>query len=95
MTERLCVDRGVPLFGRTLDGNSSDKTSNHQILSRIGSIMARHGLGPGAFVYVADAARVTEKNLDAVGPNRFVSRRPAILSAFSINEGLVVRINEG
>ena len=78
MTELLCVDRGVPIFGRTLDGNSSDKTSNNQILSRIGSIMARHGLGPGAFVYVADAAMVTEKNLDVVGPNRFVSRLPAI-----------------
>jgi len=69
MTELLCVDRGVPIFGRTLDGNSSDKTSNNQILTRIGSIMARHGLGPGAFVYVADAAMVTEKNLAAVGPN--------------------------
>jgi transposase len=80
MTELLCVDRGVPIFGRTLDGNSSDKTSNNQILSRIGSIMARHGLGPGAFVYVADAAMVTEKNLNAIGPNRFVSRLPAIYS---------------
>ena len=25
MTELMCVDRGVPIFGRTLDGNSSDK----------------------------------------------------------------------
>lgn len=77
MTELLCVDRGVPIFGRTLDGNSSDKTSNNQILSRIGSIMARHGLGPGAFVYVADSAMVTESNLNAIGPNFFVSRLPA------------------
>ncbi len=76
MTELLCVDRGVPIFGRTLDGNSSDKTSNNQMLSRIGSIMARHGLGPGAFVYVADAAMVTESNLNAIGPNLFVSRLP-------------------
>ena len=30
MTELLCVDRGVPIFGRTLDGNSSDKTSTRQ-----------------------------------------------------------------
>ena len=77
MTELLCVDRGVPIFGRTLDGNSSDKTSNNEILSRIGSIMARHGLGPGAFVYVADSAMVTKDNLDAIGPNLFVSRLPA------------------
>ena len=77
MTELLCVDRGVPIFGQTLDGNSSDKTSNNQMLSRIGSIMARHGLGPGAFVYVGDSAMVTEKNLAAVGMNRFISRLPA------------------
>lgn len=77
MTELLCVDRGVPIFGRTLDGNSSDKTSNNQILSRISSIMARHGLGPGAFVYVADSAMVTENNLNALGSNLFVSRLPA------------------
>ena len=77
MTELLCVDRGVPIFGRTLDGNSSDKTSNNQILSRIGSIMARHGLGSGAFVYVADSAMVTEKNLETIGSNLFISRLPA------------------
>ena len=77
MTELLCVDRGVPIFGQTLDGNSSDKTSNNRMLSRIGSIMASHGLGPGAFVYVADSAMVTERNLDAIGPNRFISRLPA------------------
>jgi transposase len=77
MTELLCVDRGVPIFGRPLDGNSSDKTSNNQMLSRISSIMARHGLGAGAFVYVADSAMVTEDNLNAVGMNRFISRLPA------------------
>jgi transposase len=77
MTELLCVDRGVPIFGRTLDGNSSDKTSNNVVLSRISSIMAKHGLGPGAFVYVADSAMVTESNLEALGANLFVSRLPA------------------
>lgn len=77
MTELMCVDRGVPVFGRTLNGNSSDKTSNNQMLSRISSIMARHGLGPGAFVYVADSAMVTQRNLEAVGPNRFITRLPA------------------
>jgi transposase len=77
MTELLCVDRGVPIFGRHLDGNSSDKTSNNVVLSRISSIMAKHGLGPGAFVYVADSAMVTEANLQAIGPNLFVSRLPA------------------
>ena len=76
MTELLCVDRGVPIFGRTLDGNSSDKDSNHEMLTRISSIMARHGLGPGAFVYVADSAMVTGPNLKALGSNSFISRLP-------------------
>ena len=81
MTELLCVDRGVPIFGRTLDGNSSDKTSNNAMLSRISQIMAKNGLGPGAFVYVADSAMVTEKNLAAMGPSRFISRLPATYTA--------------
>ncbi len=77
MTELLCVDRGVPIFGRTIDGNSSDKKSNNVILSRISTIMSKHGLGPGAFVYVADSAMVTKENLEAVGSNLFISRLPA------------------
>ena len=77
MTELLCVDRGVPIFSSTLDGNSSDKTSNNKMLSHISTLMAKHGLGPGAFVYVADSAMVTEKNLAAMESNRFISRLPA------------------
>lgn len=75
MTELLCVDRGVPIFGGNLDGNSSDKTSNNAVLTRISSIMAKHGLGSGAFVYVADSAMVTKDNLAAA--NLFISRLPA------------------
>jgi transposase len=81
MTELLCVDRGVPIFGKTLDGNSSDKTSNHEMLTRISSLLAQHGLGPGAFVYVADSAMVTEQNLAAMESNRFISRLPATYDA--------------
>jgi transposase len=77
MTELLCVDRGVPIFGRTLDGNSSDKKSNNQMLTEISRLMARHGLGAGAFVYIADSAMVTEDNLQAIGQNRFITRLPA------------------
>lgn len=77
MTELLCVDRGVPIFGRTLDGNASDKDSNNKMLTRISSIMSRHGLGPGAFVYVADSAMITGPNLEAIGTNHFISRLPA------------------
>lgn len=81
MTELLCVDRGVPIFGKTLDGNSSDKTSNHDMLTRISSLLAQHGLGPGAFVYVADSAMVTRQNLTAMKSNRFISRLPATYDA--------------
>jgi transposase len=81
MTELLCVDRGVPIFGRTLDGNASDKESNNKMLTRISSIMAKHGLGPGAFVYVADSAMITERNLEAIESNRFISRLPATYAA--------------
>jgi len=77
MTELLCVKGGIPIFGSTLDGNSSDKKSNNEILTNISSIMAQNGLGSGAFVYVADSAMVSEKNLDAVGSNLFISRLPA------------------
>lgn len=80
MTELLCVDRGVPVFSRTVDGNSSDKTLNNDMLQRIGKLMQAHGLGPGAFVYVADSAMVTRDNLAALGDNRFISRLPANFS---------------
>ncbi len=76
MTELLCVDRGVPIFGRTLEGNSSDQKSNNAMLTRISSIMAKHGLGEGAFVYVADSALVTKENLERAGKNLFLSRLP-------------------
>jgi len=77
MTELLCVDRGVPIFSRVLDGNASDKTLNNEMLQRIGKLMKAHGLGPGAFIYVADSAMVTQDNLSLMGNNRFISRLPA------------------
>jgi transposase len=94
MTELLCVDRGVPIFGKTLDGNSSDKTSNHDMLTRISGIMAKHGLGPGAFVYVADSALMTEKNLKAMGSTRFISRLPANFGACNESIKEAVEANE-
>lgn len=84
MTELLCVERGVPIFGRTLDGNSSDKTSNNEMLTNISSIMSKNGIQPGSFVYVADSAMVTEKNLATMGENLFISRLPANYGQCSI-----------
>lgn len=77
MTELLCVDRGVPIFSRTVDGNASDKKLNNEMLQRIGKLMKAHGLGPGAFIYVADSAMVTQENLALLHGHRFISRLPA------------------
>ncbi|NBK25456.1 MAG: IS1634 family transposase, partial [Spirochaetia bacterium] len=81
MTELLCAERGVPIFSATLDGNSSDKSSNNRMLSRISSLMARHGLGAGAFTYVADSSLVTSGNLSHLSKMPFVSRLPRNFSA--------------
>lgn len=43
--------------------------------------MAKHGLEPGAFVYIADSAMVTKGNLAKIEDNLFLTRLP-----FSYNE---------
>jgi transposase len=75
----LCVDRNIPIIGTTEDGNASDKTLNNELLGGISKHMARHGLSPGAFVYVADSAFVTPGNLQKAQDNhvKFVTRLPA------------------
>src|SRR6266481_3026974 len=73
----LCVDRAVPLWGKPEDGNASDKTVNNTLLSSIATFLAKHGVAPGAYIYVADAALVTEANLAALGDTLFISRLPA------------------
>jgi transposase len=76
----LCVDRNVPVFGKTEDGNGSDKTINNEILTSISKRMALHGLEPGAFIYIADSAMVTNNNLLAIGDKTlFISRLPGQL----------------
>ena len=78
LVSMLCVDRNVPVFGKTEDGNGSDKTINNEILTSISKRMASHGLQPGAFIYIADSAVVTQKNLLAIGDSiLFISRLPA------------------
>jgi transposase len=75
----LCVDRNIPILGTTQDGNASDKTLNNESLTNISKHMARHGLSPGAYVYVADSALVTKDNLDKadVSDIWFLTRLPA------------------
>lgn len=78
LVEMLCVDRNIPLFGATRDGNASDKTLNNELLSNISKHMATHKLDRKAFVYVADSAFVTPDNLVKAGDNiKFLSRLPA------------------
>src|SRR5215831_15835592 len=73
----LCVDRAVPLWGKPEDGNASDKTVHNTVLSDIATFLAKHGVAPGAYIYVADAALVTADNLAALGDTRFITRLPA------------------
>jgi transposase len=74
----LCVDRNVPIFGKIEDGNASDKRVNNDVLSEISKYMAVHGLGSGAFIYIADSAVITKRNLKTIGKDvLFISRLPA------------------
>ena len=76
----LCVDRAVPIWGKAEDGNASDKTLNTTLLSEIAQLLACHGVTPGAYIYIADAALVTEDNLAALGDTWFITRLPATYS---------------
>ena len=76
LVKMLCVGRNVPLLSSCEDGNKSDKSINNTVLSRISKHMAKHGLEPGAFVYVADSAMVTKDNLEMIGDNFFLTRLP-------------------
>jgi transposase len=73
----LCVDRAVPMWGKPEDGNASDKTLNTTLLSEIAQLLARYGVQRGAYIYIADAALVTEENLAALGDTLFITRLPA------------------
>jgi transposase len=77
----LCVDRAVPIWGKPEDGNASDKTLNTTLLSEIAQLLARYGVQPGAYIYIADAALVTEDNLATLGDTLFITRLPATYNA--------------
>lgn len=94
LIEMLCVERDIPLFGRTRDGNASDKTLNNELLGNISKHMAKHGLSQGAFVYVADSAFVTKDNLKKAEATKFLSRLPATYKECSRVIQDVVRQND-
>jgi transposase len=79
LVSMLCVDRNIPILGRTENGNASDKTLNNVLLGGVSKHMARYGLEPGAFIYVADSAFVTPDNLGKAKHENviFLSRLPA------------------
>jgi len=74
----LCVDHGIPIRSKLENGNKSDKTVNEDLLRRISGVMNK--LGARNFVYVADSALVTPKNLELMSHEengcRFVTKLP-------------------
>jgi transposase len=76
----LCVDRAVPIWGKLDDGNASDKTLNTTLLSELARLLADYGVQPGAYIYIADSALVTEDNLTALRDTYFITRLPATYS---------------
>src|SRR5262245_12747739 len=73
----LCGDRAVPIWGKPEDGNASDKIVNKALLSDMATFLAQHGVAPGAYISVADAALVTADHLAALGDTLFITRCPA------------------
>jgi len=72
LVKMLCIHHNIPIVGGCESGNTSDKTINNAVLTNLSKYMAKHGLGEGAFVYVADSAMVTPNNLQALGDNLFI-----------------------
>jgi len=50
-------------------------------VSTLATFLAKPGVAPGAYLYVADAALVTEDNLAALGGTLFLTRLPATSNA--------------
>jgi transposase len=74
----LCVDHGIPLYAKMMDGNASDKTINHRLIPEMAERM--RSLGQEVFIYVADSALITQENLALIDDwdkgFLFVSRLP-------------------
>src|SRR5208283_2716436 len=73
----LCVDHGIPVYSKIMDGNAS-KTIHHRLIPEMAQRM--RSLGREVFIYVADSALVTEENLALIDDwdngFLFVSRLP-------------------
>jgi transposase len=74
----LCTGGNVPIFSKLEDGNASDKRVNNAVLTDISQKLSRVGIDPGASIYIADSAFVTEDNLCLAADTMFfISRLPA------------------
>jgi transposase len=60
----LCVDYGIPIYSKVVDGNQSDKTINQNLIPEM--VKRMRDLGGGDFVYVNDSAMITEESLRVV-----------------------------
>jgi transposase len=73
----LCVEGNLPFHAGILDGNSSDKKINGNIITELPRIMARYGTGEHEFIYVADSALATNDNLLLMKDDiHFITRLP-------------------
>jgi hypothetical protein len=70
----LGVDRAGPMWGKPAEGKASDKPRTTTRRSEIAPLLARDGVHQGADGYRADAARVPEDHLAALGAPRFITR---------------------
>src|SRR5215813_8987532 len=73
----LGVDRAGPMWGKPEDGKASDKTLNTTLLSESAPLLAQYGGPPGASIYMAEAALVTEDRLAALRDPLCITRLPA------------------
>ena len=91
----LCVGDKVPIFGKNEDGNRSDKEINNTILTQISQQMAKFGVGEKAFIYIADSALVTPKNLQELSAGQpFITRLPATYAECGRAISEAVRANQ-
>lgn len=60
----LCVDHGIPIYSKVLDGNSSDKTINQNLIPEMVKRMGE--LGSADFIYVNDSALITQESLRVI-----------------------------
>jgi transposase len=76
----LCVDQGIPIYSRVVDGNTSDKTINQNLIPEM--VKRMREVGSKDFIYVNDSALITEESLRIIdewdGGLLFVSLLPQI-----------------